>query len=107
MTAQANAAATPRAQLEALAATPGVTRSEVAPQDLRTVGGRASSGVAAARLEAMLFGVALGDGPARALPVVTKAGAFGTEATLARCVGVSRALPCAGKGTAWTTTPAR
>ncbi|TDG28557.1 hypothetical protein E2C05_20335, partial [Paracraurococcus ruber] len=37
---------------------------------------------------------ALGAGPVRGLPVITKAGAFGTEETLARCLEALLALPC-------------
>jgi len=37
------------------------------------------------------LGIALGDGPASGLAVVTKAGAFGNDATLARCVAALRA----------------
>jgi uncharacterized protein YgbK (DUF1537 family) len=40
------------------------------------------------------LGIALGTGKARGLPVVTKAGAFGNEATLVRCVDALLALPC-------------
>lgn len=60
----------------------------------------AAAGVPALRLAGEVepgvpLGAALGDGPARGLPVVTKAGAFGGEATLARCVEALMALPCA------------
>ena len=159
-----------RAQLEVLAAKPGVARLDLAPEDLRPAGGSAARDDAAARLDAALsdraatavavttragseadpgaggaalaaalarllaphlarnvgglvatggetarallaaagvpalrlagevepgvpLGAALGNGPARGLPVVTKAGAFGTEATLARCVEALMALP--------------
>ena len=41
------------------------------------------------------LGIALGSGPACGLPVVTKAGAFGSDATLAGCVAALLALPCA------------
>ena len=72
----------------------------------------AAAGIPALRLVGEVepgvpLGLALGTGPARGLPVVTKAGAFGTEATLARCVEALRALPCAGEERPWTTTPAR
>jgi uncharacterized protein YgbK (DUF1537 family) len=58
----------------------------------------AAAGVAGLRLAGEVepgvpLGIALGSGPACGLPVVTKAGAFGGDATLAGCVAALRALP--------------
>jgi uncharacterized protein YgbK (DUF1537 family) len=44
---------------------------------------------------AVPLGVVLGDGPLRGLPVITKAGAFGDEATLVRAAAAWSALPTA------------
>jgi uncharacterized protein YgbK (DUF1537 family) len=57
-----------------------------------------AAGVAGLRLAGEVepgvpFGIALGGGPARGLAVVTKAGAFGSETTLAGCVAALLALP--------------
>lgn len=65
----------------------------------------AAAGVPALRLAGEVepgvpLGTALGSGPARGLPVITKAGAFGNKATLVRCVEALHALPGAGERTA-------